>query len=607
MRRFWRLVRPHATPLGGAFILSLFYVFFDAVTLWLSASFITTLFTPEAVTSVAHQQVTEPGLNLKLKLLTAKYIFSDGPVEALRLVVIIIVISYLLKSIAYYFSSILHGLVQQRVVEDLRNDLVAHFLGQPLSFFHARRSGDLISLTMNDVNRVTSMLGNTFQQLMTSPLHIGTLLALLFVINWRLTLFSLIVVPLAGLVITRIGHSLRHKVVQAQAQLGAVTSRLAEILNGIKLIKAFTTEELEKKRFQREAHRFLQLMMRQIRMQSAALPLTEMMGVVTAAGLLWFGGLQVLKYKTATGEDFVRFIVLLFTIYQPVRLLAQAHVQFQAGMAAAGRVLEQLEQPSAIRDQEGALELPPFSEEIRFENVSFQYPAGKIPAVKEINLTIRKGQVVALVGPSGAGKTTLVDLIPRFYDVTAGAIYIDGYDIRQVTRRSLRRQLGIVSQQTVLFNDTIRHNIAYGMEATLEEVEEAARKANAHDFISALPQGYDTVVGEHGVTLSGGERQRLAIARALLKDPAILILDEATSALDTESERLVQAAIEQLMQNRTTLVIAHRLSTVLHADLIVVLSGGRIVEQGTHEELLAKGGLYRKLYELQFAVEQNGS
>ena len=345
-------------------------------------------------------------------------------------------------------------------------------------------------------------------------------------------------------------------------------------------------------------------MFRQIKLESLSLPVTEMLGVSMAVVLLWFGGRQVLEYGTISSADFLRFIVILFALYQPIRNLAKVNISIQTGVAAGGRVFKIMDIEPSIRDKKGSVPLPPFQKEIKFDAVSFAYENSDYAAIHDLSTTIAKGEVVALVGPSGAGKTTFVDLIPRFHDITAGQITIDGYDIRELTRTSIRQQIGIVSQETILFNDTVYNNIAYGIEATLEEVQVAAERANAHDFILRLEDKYETMLGEHGARLSGGQKQRIAIARALLKDPAILILDEATSALDTESEQAVQTAIDNLMQGRTVIVIAHRLSTILNADKILVMDQGSIVEQGDHISLSKAGGLYERLSRLQFVTEE---
>lgn len=601
--RILKLIKPYWAQISMGVGFSIINVLFHSLTLWLSASFITTIFsTPgEQVSTPVESLGGNLDLNERLKQLTGEYFFSGTPVDALATLALVILFSYLIKSLAYYGNKLFTGWVQARVVQDLRQRLYQHFLTQPLSFFQTRRSGDLISLAMNDVLKVNQALATTFHPLVIEPLYIITYLTLLFIIDWKLTLISILVIPITTLFITVISKSIRRKVVRVQTQLGEITSRFSEMISGIRIIKAFVNEDNEEKRFGSEAQKLFRLMFRQISLQSLSLPVTEMLGVSMAVVLLWIGGVQVLEHGTISSDDFLRFIVILFAIYQPIRNLAKVNINIQAGVAAGGRVFKVLDIEPAIRDEAGSQDLKTFEKEIKFEGVSFMYDNSEMQAIKNLDTLIEKGEVVALVGPSGAGKTTVVDLIPRFHDINAGSISIDGMDIRKMTRASIRRQIGIVSQETILFNDTVYNNIAYGMESNLSDVEEAARKANAHDFISDLEEGYDTLLGEHGARLSGGQKQRIAIARALLKDPSILILDEATSALDTESEKAVQSAIETLMQGRTVIVIAHRLSTILSADKILVMDKGAIVEQGNHEMLSKAGGLYEKLYRLQFA------
>ncbi len=602
--RILKLIKPYWAQISVGVVFSFINVLFHSLTLWLSASFITTIFAnpEEQVTSPTESLTGTIDLNERLKQLTSEYFFSGSQVDALATLALVILFSYLIKSIAYYGNKLFTGWVQAKVVQDLRLRLYQHFLVQPLSFFQARRSGDLISLAMNDVLRVNQALATTFHPLVIEPLYIVTYLTILFIINWKLTLISILIIPVTSLFITIISKSIRRKVVRVQAQLGEITSRFTELISGIRIIKAFVNEDNEKKRFGGEAQKLFRLMFRQISLQSLSLPVTEMLGVSMAVILLWVGGLQVLEYGTISSSDFLRFIVILFAIYQPIRNLAKVNISIQSGVAAGGRVFKILDIEPAIRDESDSIELKTFEKEVRFDAVSFVYDNSEMQAISNLETSIKKGEVVALVGPSGAGKTTVVDLIPRFHDINSGSISIDGVDIRKLSRASLRHQIGIVSQETILFNDTVFNNIAFGMDSDYEKVAEAARQANAHDFIERLEDGYDTMLGEHGARLSGGQKQRVAIARALLKDPAILILDEATSALDTESEKAVQSAIDTLMTGRTVIVIAHRLSTILNAHKILVMDHGEIVEQGTHEVLSKAGGLYEKLYRLQFAT-----
>ena len=604
--RILKLIKPYWLQVAVGIFFSFLNVIFHSLTLWLSASFITTIFSTEEspVDSAMDQMAGGLDLNERLKQLTAEHFFSGSQMDALGTLAMVILISYLIKSIAYYGNKIFSGYVQVKVVQDLRTKLYHHFLAQPLSFFQSRRSGDLISLAMNDVLKVNQALATTFHPLVIEPLYIIVYLSLLFIIDWQLTLISILIIPVTGLFITVISKSIRRKVVRVQTQLGEVTSRFSELISGIRIIKAFVNESREKSRFHGEATKLYQLMFRQIKLESLSLPVTEMLGVSMAVVLLWFGGRQVLEYGTISSADFLRFIVILFALYQPIRNLAKVNISIQTGVAAGGRVFKIMDIEPSIRDKKGSVPLPPFQKEIKFDAVSFAYENSDYAAIHDLSTTIAKGEVVALVGPSGAGKTTFVDLIPRFHDITAGQITIDGYDIRELTRTSIRQQIGIVSQETILFNDTVYNNIAYGIEATLEEVQVAAERANAHDFILRLEDKYETMLGEHGARLSGGQKQRIAIARALLKDPAILILDEATSALDTESEQAVQTAIDNLMQGRTVIVIAHRLSTILNADKILVMDQGSIVEQGDHISLSKAGGLYERLSRLQFVTEE---
>ncbi len=605
--RILKLIRPYWVQITTGIGFSIINVIFHSLTLWLSASFITTIFSnPEEKLPVSAESLAgNIDLNERLKQLTREYFFSGTAIDALATLALVILFSYLIKSIAYYGNKLFTGYVQAKVVQDLRLRLYQHFLSQPLSFFQNRRSGDLISLAMNDVLKVNQALATTFHPLVIEPLYIVTYLTILFIIDWQLTLISILIIPITSLFIMVISKSIRRKVVRVQTQLGEITSRFSELISGIRIIKAFVNEDGENKRFGTEAQKLFKLMFRQISLQSLSLPVTEMLGVSMAVVLLWVGGVQVLEYGTISSSDFLRFIVILFAIYQPIRNLAKVNISIQAGVAAGGRVFKILDIEPAIRDKSGSKPFEKFEKEIRFDAVSFVYDNSEMQAIRNLNTVITKGEVVALVGPSGAGKTTVVDLIPRFHDVNEGTISIDGEDIRNLTRASIRNEIGIVSQETILFNDSVYNNIAYGMESNAADVEAAAIKANAHDFILNLEAGYDTMLGEHGARLSGGQKQRIAIARALLKDPDILILDEATSALDTESEKSVQAAIETLMSGRTVIVIAHRLSTILSADKILVMDKGEIVEQGTHETLSKAGGLYEKLYRLQFADGEN--
>jgi subfamily B ATP-binding cassette protein MsbA len=528
--------------------------------------------------------------------------------------------------------------VEQGVIMDLRNDLYRHLNELSLSYFNRTRTGQLISRITNDVNLVNGGVSAGFVTLVKNPLLILAYLALALYLSWQLTLAALIVLPLSFLIIGAIGLRLRRASSLSQEKMAEVTSVLQETISGVRVVKAFAMESFEMRKFRRVAKDYFKALLRITRVSKLAGPLTEFLGAVVGVAILWFGGQQVLTGEGLSPGEFLLFLLAIFSLMQPVKELSSVNSRLQEAVAAGDRIFEIIDLAPEVASLPGAKKIERFDHGIRFEEVSFVYdtdlplggltgwlvngrarqqvnaprdktgdgltnqPANRPTAVlRDISFEVKKGEIIAIVGPSGAGKSTLVDLLPRFYDPQRGRILLDGLDLREIEVKSLRSLMGIVTQETILFHDTVRNNIAYGLKDVSEEkLILAAQAANAHRFITELPQGYDTVIGERGIKLSGGQRQRLAIARALLKNPPILILDEATSALDSESEMLVQQAIERLMENRTSFVIAHRLSTILHAHQIIVLDKGRIVQRGTHEELLAQKGIYQKLYKMQF-------
>jgi subfamily B ATP-binding cassette protein MsbA len=493
--------------------------------------------------------------------------------------------------------------VEQRVIRDIRNELFTKLSELSLSFFHGRRTGQLISRVTNDVMLVRRALVATLANVFRETLLVAVFLALAVIVSWRLALITFVVLPPIVLVITRVGRRLRKRSARMQEKMADIASTLEETISGVRVVKAFGMEGYERRRFFRQTAEYFRRVIRLERLAALAGPLTEYLGVTGAVVVLWYGGREVLVEGTVTPDLFLMFLAAALSMLTPLRKLSRANNELQVGLAAAGRIFAILDTRPEITSRPGAAAVESFDDRIVYEGVGFRYSSGG-EVLSSIDLEIAKGDVVAIVGPSGAGKSTLLDLLPRFYDPVGGRITIDGRDIRDVDLASLRRLMGIVTQETILFNDTVRNNIAYGMEgARDEEIVAAAKAANADRFIASMPQGYDTEIGERGVKLSGGERQRMAIARAILKNPPILIFDEATSSLDTESERLVQEAIERLLEGRTVLVIAHRLSTVRNADRIVVLDGGSITETGTHAELMELGGLYRHLHDMQFRDE----
>lgn len=526
-------------------------------------------------------------------------IFMEKNVFFLNVLPLVIVLVFFLKSSFYYIYYFLLERVGQSVIRDLRVQVFEHIHSQPLSFFHQMPTGTLISRIISDITLMQQAVSNALVGTLRDFFQVVILLGVVFSMNWKLAMFSFIILPIAAFPIVKFGRIFRKLSTKTQEETANVTNILYETITGNRIVKAFGREKYEGRRFRDQIHTLFSVTIQDARFRSMQHPLMEFIGGVAIALIIWFGGNEVI-HGTATPGTFFAFLTALIAAYEPVKGVSRINSTIQQGLAAANRVFSLLDVVPEITDKEGAGILPPFQNTIEFKNINFQYNDEAL-VLKNINLRVPAGQAVAIVGPSGGGKTTLTNLIPRFLDLKEGAILIDGTDIRDVTLQSLRSQIAMVTQQTILFNDTVRNNIAYGdLESSEEEIRSAAEAAHALDFIENLPQGFDTVIGEGGSRLSGGERQRISIARAILKNAPILILDEATSALDTESEREVQKALENLMKNKTTFVIAHRLSTIINADRIIVVKDGLIVEEGTHDELLALGKEYELLYNMQY-------
>ncbi len=509
-----------------------------------------------------------------------------------------------LKALFSYGQTYLMAYVGNRVVADIRQELFHHLMRLPVGFHDANTSGRLVSRVVNDVGLMASAASSVVKDIFQNALTFLAMVGVIVYQNWKLAGLSIIVIPLSAMTMVRMGQRLRRLATRGQERMGDMASTLQETLAGIRIVKAFGREEVEAERFKEFNRAFLSTTLKSNQVWSIGSSHMEVIGVIGVATIIWYGGSLVIQ-GTMTPGAFFSFLAAMFMAYTPIRKLSGANNLIQQALAAAERVYEVLDLKTEQSQDHGSVLLTGINDTIEFQGVSLRYESHAVPALAGINLSIKAGEVVAFVGSSGSGKTTLVNLLPRFYEPTAGQILLDGTPLTSYNLQSLRAHIGIVSQEVLLFDDTIRSNIAFGRAgATHRDIEQAATLAYAHDFILRLPEAYDTVIGERGVKLSGGERQRLAIARAILRDPPLLILDEATSALDTESERIVQLALSNVMKNRTTLVIAHRLSTIHNADRIVVLDRGTTVEVGSHEELLRQGGLYRRLYAMQFQSEE---
>jgi ATP-binding cassette, subfamily B, bacterial MsbA len=531
-------------------------------------------------------------------------ILEGDPLHVLKKIVALIVIIFLLKCLFDYMQRYLSRSLEQLVVRDLRNKIHDHLNDLSFRFFHKTKTGQLISCMSNDVNMVRAVLTDSFGKILMSGCLLLVYIGLLLATNWKLTLMASVLIPPMAVLVSWVAKKLRRKNLWLQNALGEITSIFQETISGIRVVKAFSMEDFERRKFQDQTQAYYGQYMRTNRYASLSSPLSEALMTLVGGTLLLYGGRQVLAAEMPA-RDFLFFLLVSMRIMSPIKVFGNFNDILQQGLSACDRIFRILDTRPAITDSPDALPKPAFEKSIVYQGVNFGYLPG-VPVLQDINLEIRKSEAVAIVGPSGAGKSTLVDMVLRFYDVDSGGIFIDGVDIRRLRIADLRGLIGLVTQDVVLFNDTVRKNIAYGLdEMPLERIVEAARCANAHEFIEALDDGYETCIGDRGTRLSGGQRQRISIARAVLKNPEILIFDEATSSLDTESELAVQQAIERLMENRTSLVIAHRLSTIQHCDRIIVLNESRIVESGAHEELLTANGLYRRLYELQFKPKGN--
>ena len=600
--RLFKMVISYWPLLIVSTISAFIYVAFNGLSVWLTASLFNNILTDFEDLIINHDNLrnTKVTINDQLKYWTNELILRDTALESLKVLCYTIIGSFLFKNIFLYLKNIALTYIQFNLITKLRVRLYAHLQRMSLSYFDRSQSGELSSIVLNDVSNMRVAFGTSFHKLFVEPINIILFVALLLIINLKLALIAIIIVPLTGAIVIFIGRSIRRKSKRTAEKIARIMSIMAENLNSIRVVKSFSMESFETDRFTNEQERYYQLIFRRAKLRLISSPITEMIGAFIGVCLLWIGGHDVLVAQSMNSEDFIRFILILFSVLGPIRNLSNVSVELQKGFASADRVFEVLDTPVSIKSKPNATTISELNDQISFDNVSFNYD-GNDRVLKDVSFNMKKGTVTALVGSSGAGKSTIADLIPRFYDVVDGSVTIDGVDIKDIEIKSLRRLMGIVSQETILFNDTIGSNIKYGLRSVSDKrLVAAAKNANALDFIKEQPEGFETMIGEKGVRLSGGQRQRIAIARGILKNPPILILDEATSSLDTESEHLVQTAIDNLMADRTVLVIAHRLTTVENADSILVMDSGQIVASGTHQELLSQEGIYTRLYNKQF-------
>ena len=526
-------------------------------------------------------------------------VFSNKDMVMLNIITVGILITFFLRGIFFYSQTYLMSYIGQRVIIDIREAVYRQLQRLSLSYFDKRQTGTIMSTVTNDVAALQTALVESLVEMVTEAMILVGSLASMFFLHWKLTILTLFTMPLVLQAINVFGRKLRNAGRILQERTADITAVLQETIAGIRVVKSFAREEYEIDRFSQQNYKNFRAQMKTSQLMAALTPVIEVLAAIGVVFIIWYGGMEVID-GTITSGALIAFLIYVVNLANPVKRLSRVYGNIQRALAAAERVFEVIDTEPEIREAPGAVDLPVVKGYVAFEQVTFAYTPGQ-PALQNLTLTVKPGEMVAIVGPSGAGKTTIANLLPRFYETNEGRILVDGHDIRTVTLQSLREQIGIVPQETVLFNGTIYDNILYGrLNATEADVIAAAKAANAHEFIVKLTDKYQEQIGERGAKLSGGQRQRIAIARAILKNPRILILDEATSALDTESEKLVQQALDKLMVGRTSFVIAHRLSTVQRADTIVVLDKGRIIEQGTHGELLTKGGLYHKLHQVQF-------
>ncbi len=603
MKKFYRVLRFIGPYWGYAMLNVLFNlltILFSVFSFVLLIPFLNLLFgTDELVTIKPDFALSIEALRGLLEYYVSQIIIERGQVQALIVICVGLLLAFLFRNVARFFSMFYMANVRTGAIRDIRNAIYKRILILPLSFYTKNRKGDILSRITSDVQEVEYSIMNYLEMIVRDPVTIIAYFALMISISPELTLFVVVILPVTGLIIGRIGKSLRRKSRIGQGRLAGMLSTIEETISGLRIIKAFNAIDYSEGKFKQQNLDYTRVLISIYRRRDLSSPLSEFLSSVVIIIVLWFGGRMVLgDQPSIEAAVFITYIIIFSQIIPPAKTFAQGFYSIQKGIASAERIFEILDADEVIEEKPNAINISDFKDKIEYRDVVFRYEKEEV--LKKVNLTIKKGKIIALVGESGGGKSTLVDLLPRFYDVSSGSILLDGVDLRDYRIDALRSLMGIVTQESILFNDSLFNNIAFGnTEATMEQVIEAAKVANAHDFISQMENGYSTTIGDRGSKLSGGQRQRISIARAVLKNPPILILDEATSSLDTESEKLVQEALAKVMSSRTSIVIAHRLSTIQHADEIIVVQKGNIVERGKHDELIALGGVYKKLTELQ--------
>ena len=599
-RRILHYIKPYWFSVMMNIVFNILSIIFSLFSFSMIVPFLNLLFNPENLTTVKPEFALDTDALLGMLDYYVSYIIiAKGQAAALVFICILLVVAFFLRNITTYFA--LYFMVGARAgtLRDIRNDLYRKIMILPLSFYSKHKKGDIMARITTDVVEIEVSIISYLDVFIKSPLTIIAYLAYMLGVSWRLTLFVLILLPIGGLIIGKIGKSLKKDSLEGQNRFAGMLATIEESIGGLRIIKAFNAIGYSCEKFGEQNEKYTNILKYVNRKRDLSSPMSEFLSSIIISIVLWFGSTLILSGNSAiTAANFIAYIVVFSQIISPAKSFTQGFYSLQKGMASADRIFEVLDAEEVIVEKPDALLLPDFKDSIVYDEVSFRYNENDV--LKNVSVTIPKGKMIALVGESGGGKSTMVDLLPRFYDVSKGSIKIDGVDIRDFRICDVRGLMGIVSQESILFNDTVFNNIAFGLEhATRESVMEAAKIANAHDFIMEMENGYDTLIGDRGMNLSGGQRQRISIARAVLKNPPILILDEATSSLDTESERLVQEALAKVMTNRTSIVIAHRLSTIQNADEILVMVKGQIVERGKHEELIEKGGVYKRLTDLQ--------